>query len=82
MLKKIFDSNGEADSNSIAQELKLRNSDINNIGLALKSRGLVRKRVEVKKDPNHPGLVRKKSIWSLRDQNRERTIKLIKEAEN
>ncbi len=80
MLKKIYDDSGESDTNAIAKELKLNNQDINNIGLALKSRGLVRKRVEVKPCPNCPGLVRKKSFWSLREQKREKVIGMIMEA--
>ena len=78
MLKIIFD-NGETDTNTIAEKLNIKNGSVDCIGKQLRSMGYIKKRVKVKKDLDNPGLVRKKSIWSIREQRREKTISLINE---
>ena len=80
MLKKVYDDNGETDTNAVAEELGLHNSSINIIGGHLVSRGLLRKRVEVKPCSKCPGLVRKKSIWSIREQKRQKIMDMLREA--
>lgn len=79
MLKKVYDDSGETDTNAIAKELGIKNNAVDSIGLKLVSRGLLRKRVEVKKCPTCPGLVRKKTIWSIREQKRQKIIDMLNE---
>lgn len=79
MLKVIYDRTSPS-SKDIADEMKISRFLVNVMGNALCSRGLTRKKVEAKPDSIYPGLIRKKSIWTLRDQKREKVIGMLQEA--
>lgn len=80
MLKKVLDDGGETDTSSVSKELGITLQAIHVIGGHLCSRGFLRKRVERSPILDHPGLIRKKSIWTIREQKRQKAISMVKEA--
>ena len=78
MLKSIIDHGGEATTKQIGEDISRSLTNVNSSGLALKGRGLVRKRIDSVPAERHPGLVRRNSIWSIREQKKEKVNQLIR----